>query len=245
MARIVLVHGAWGQAASWAQVQAVLTGQGHKVEAVDLPGHGSHPRRPESVTLDDYGAALGEMLVGGPPAVLVGHSMGGMAISAAAERVPEAVAQLIYVAAFLPRAGESLTSLKRREPETIGPAIRRGPVRGTTVLDPDLAAAILFQDATPAQRQRGLDLLVPQSNAAQTDAISLSPARFGRVPRSYVLCTEDRTVTPWLQRTMIAASPCRAVRELDCGHCPQLTRAGDLAAVLSDLADAPPAAAPG
>ncbi|SNT10244.1 alpha/beta fold hydrolase [Tropicimonas sediminicola] len=236
MARIVLVHGAWGQAAGWSKVVPALTRLGHAVEALDLPGHGADPAPLGTVTLDDCGRAVAAVLAKGEPAVLVGHSMGGMVISAAAERVPEAIRGLVYVAAFLPRDGDSLTSLKRREPETIGPAIRRGPERGTTVLDPDVAADILFQDATEAERARGLALLGPESNAVQTDAVSLTSRRFGSVPRSYIACTQDRTVTPWLQWRMASESPCRALREIDCGHFPQLTRAEELAALLSDLA---------
>ncbi|MFD0981352.1 alpha/beta fold hydrolase [Tropicimonas aquimaris] len=240
MARIVLVHGAWGQAAGWSDVVEALRRLGHLVEAVDLPGHGSDPAPLGRVTLDDCGRAVAAVLAEGEPAVLVGHSMGGMVISAAAERAPEAIRQLVYLAAFLPRDGDSLTALKRREPETIGPAIRRGPESGTTVLDPDVAAEILFQDANPAQRERGLALLGAESNAVQTDPVSLTARRFGSVPRSYVVCTEDRTVTSWLQWRMASESPCRALRELDCGHFPQLTRAEELAGILSELAEDQP-----
>lgn len=238
MARIVLVHGAWGQAAAWAEVASILEGLGHAVEALDLPGHGADRAPLGAVTLNDCAARVADHLLAGDPAVLVGHSMGGMVISAAAERAPEAIRHLVYVAAFLPRDGDSLTSLKRREPETIGPAIRRGADAGTTVLDPAIAADILFQDASPEQRRRGLALLGPESNAVQTDPVSLSGDRFGSVPRSYVVCTEDRTVTPWLQWRMVAESPCREVRSIDCGHFPQLTRAADLASVVLELGDA-------
>ena len=150
----------------WGDVPRLLAARGHMVEAVDLPGHGQSGVPPEKVTLADYGSALAERLATGEPAVLVGHSMGGMAISAAAERVPGQVTRLVYLAAFLPRDGDSLLSLKRREPETIGAAVRRGPVRGTTVLDPALAAGCLFQDAPANLQTAALALPGPQPNAA-------------------------------------------------------------------------------
>lgn len=238
MSRIVLVHGAWGNAAGWGRVPALLQEQGHQVEAVDLPGHGANDGVCGPVGLADYAAALVAVLERGEtPAVLVGHSMGGMAISAAAELFPERLCKLIYIAAFLPRDGDSLLSLKKREPDTIGPAVRRGPEPGTTVLDPTLAADILFQDATDSQRQAGLARLQSQPNAAQIDRVSLSHARFGSVPRDYIQCLQDRTVTPWLQAQMVAESPCAAVRSLDCGHFPQLTQPEALANAITELAD--------
>ncbi|RYH09826.1 alpha/beta fold hydrolase [Tropicimonas sp. IMCC6043] len=237
--RIILVHGAWGRAEIWGRVPDLLRAAGHSVEAVDLPGHGADPTPPSDVGLATYGAALAARLASGNPAVMVGHSMGGMAISAAAERVPERVRQLVYVAAFLPRDGESLLSIKRREPQTIGPAVRRGRERGTTALDPEAARDILFQDLDRAAQDRALALLGPQPDAGQTDRIALSAGRFGSVPRDYILCTEDRTVTPWLQRAMCDESPCRRIEEISSGHFPQLSRPDLLARRLCGLLDQP------
>ncbi|WP_068309925.1 alpha/beta fold hydrolase [Aliiruegeria sabulilitoris] len=233
--RIILVHGAWSRADCWERVSALLAGAGHDVEAVDLPGHGADPTPPEEVTLAHYAEALRARLERCEPAVLVGHSMGGMAISAAAELVPERVRRLIYVAAFLPRDGDSLLSLKKLEPETIGPAVRRGPVRGTTVLDPALAGDILFQDLPGPAQQAALALLGPQANAPQTDPIHLRAESFGRVARDYILCRHDRTVTPELQARMCDWSPCRRVETLEAGHFPQLSRPEDLSDMILSL----------
>ena len=233
MARIVLVHGAWGQAAGWGRVPELLREAGHVAEAIDLPGHGADSASPGHVTLADYAAALVEVLEEGDgPSVLVGHSMGGMPISAAAELRPEGVSKVVYVAAFLPKDGDSRVALKTREPDTFGASILRGPERGTTVLDPALAADILFQDADVEQRDAGLSLLVPQPNAPQVDSVSLSAAGFGSVERHYIICLKDRTVTPWLQRQMVAESPCASVAELDAGHFPQLTQPAKLATAI-------------
>lgn len=233
--RVLLVHGAWSRASCWGEVPARLADAGHDVEAVDLPGHGADRTRPETVTLDLYAEALAGRLRDGVPAALIGHSMGGMVIAATAELVPEKVRQLIFVAAFLPRDGDSLVSLKRREPETIGVAVRRGPVRGTTALDPEMARNLLFQDLPKGRQDAALTLLGPQSNAAQTGRIRLSENRFGRVMRDYILCREDRTVTPWLQREMVRNSPCRHVRDLDCGHFPQLSAPKELVGQITAL----------
>ncbi|MFV0358223.1 alpha/beta fold hydrolase [Tropicimonas sp.] len=236
MIPVVLVHGAWGCGEIWSEVAAMLRERGMQVAAVDLPGHGPGEAASGEHGLLDCRDRVAGVLESLGRVLLVGHSMGGMVISAVAEVRPDLVARLGYVAAFLPRDGDSLLSLKRREPETIGPAVRRGPIRGTTVLDPGIAAPILFQDAIDARRARGLSLLRPQSNAVQTDPVRLTSRRFGGVPREYVLCTADRTVTPPLQRAMSSQTPVERRWQLDCGHFPQLTAAGDLAGILATMA---------
>ncbi|ALG91952.1 MULTISPECIES: alpha/beta fold hydrolase [Actibacterium] len=235
MARLILVHGAWSCARSWGAVGPLLAARGHEVAVPDLPGHGADPTAPESVSLADYARAVAALLPEGPPAVLIGHSMAGMVISAVAEAMPERVAHLIYLAAFLPRDGDSLLSLKKREGPTIGAAVIPGPVKGTTRLAPELAADYLFHDATPAQRAEGLRHLGPQSNAAQTDPVHLTAARVGSVPKSYILCASDRTITPALQKTMATETACAAVHTLPTGHFPQLTAAPELAELLNRI----------
>ena len=89
MARMVLVHGAFGRAACWDRVRPGLRAAGHDVEAIDLPGAGDDPTPVAEVTLDRYAQRVCEALADGPPAVLVGHSMGGMVITQAAARCPE------------------------------------------------------------------------------------------------------------------------------------------------------------
>ncbi|MBK5934441.1 pimeloyl-ACP methyl ester carboxylesterase [Rhodovulum imhoffii] len=234
-ARFILVHGAWGSSASWGGLPALLRAQGHSVRALDLPGHGEDRTPPETVTLADYARHVAGVLRAGPPAVLVGHSMGGMVISAAAETAPEHLERLVYLAAFLPKSGDSLMSLKQREGPTIAAAVRPGPVRGTTVLDPDTAAGFLFQDATPEQRASALSRLGPQPNAPQVERINLSANRFGQVPRHYILCENDQTVTPELQRAMATETPCETLHSLPTGHLPQLTAPQALADLLNRI----------
>jgi len=236
MARIILIHGAWGRASGWAALVPLLTAAGHSVEALDLPGHGTSEIPAATVGQADYVDAVERRLMQGAPAMLVGHSMGGIVVAQVASRRPELVTKAVFVAALLPRDGESLLDLiKQQDAPGVQAAVRPGPEKGTTVLAPE-AAAVLFPDATPRQAEGAMAYLVPQSNRAQVDKAVIGPG-FARVPRAYVLCTEDQVVTPPLQRQMIAATPCEAVFELACGHVPQLTQARALAAILNGLAE--------
>ncbi|WP_126979342.1 alpha/beta fold hydrolase [Frigidibacter oleivorans] len=232
---VVLVHGAWCTAAAWGEVPVLLRALGHPVEVPDLPGRGGDATPLAEVTLDLAAGRVAALLRQGPPALLVGHSLGGMVIAAAAERAPEHVHRLAFLCAFLPRDGDSVASLMVRQPDTIRPAIRRD-APGSTRLDPGQALPLLAQDADAAAQRVLAAGLVAESNRLQTDPARLTPAGFGRLPRAYLLCEADRTITPDLQRDMLAASPCDPVLTLPADHFPQLSMPDRLARHLADLA---------
>ena len=119
----LLVHGAWHSAMHWDAVAAILAGRGCRVLAIDLPGHGLKAKFPEAylrqdlaalatepsplkdVTLDDYVAAVvtaARGLAQYGPVTVVGHSLGGLAITRAAEAIPELIHRLVYLTAFCP-----------------------------------------------------------------------------------------------------------------------------------------------
>ncbi len=233
---IILVHGAWGSARSWDALVELLRARGREVQAIDLPGHGEDPAEPGGIGLADYARRVAEVARSCGPALLVGHSMGGMAISAGAELAPDMVRKLVYVTAFLPRDGQSLLDLIRQQDAPgVQHAVRPGPAPGCTVLDGAQAAQALFQDATPEQQRAAIASFGPQPNRAQTDRVRLTAENFGAIPRAYIACTRDRTITPALQRAMVAASPCPEILSLDSGHVPQLTQPERLAELLDSL----------
>jgi pimeloyl-ACP methyl ester carboxylesterase len=238
MARIILVHGAWGDATGWARLVPLLEKAGHQVEALDLPGHGRSAVPPETVGQAEYVAHVEQVLLQGPPAMLVGHSMGGIVIAQVAGRQPARVTACVYVAALVPRDGESLLGLIRQQDTPgIQVAVLPGPIAGTTALNPDVAAPIVLPDASPALAALALAAMGVQSNKAQVEPAMIGPG-FATVPRAYVFCSQDRVVTPALQRQMVDATPCEAEFTLDCGHVPQLTQPKALAEIVNGLASA-------
>ena len=116
MATFVIVHGAFSGAWAWNKVVApLLRAGGHAVHAVTLSGLGerSHLASPE-VDLDTHVQDVVNVLFCEDlrDVILVGHSYGGMVITAVVDLVPERVRQLVYLDAAVPRDGQSFLDLR-------------------------------------------------------------------------------------------------------------------------------------
>jgi pimeloyl-ACP methyl ester carboxylesterase len=239
---MVLVHGAFGRASVWDRVLPGLREAGHEVETLDLPGQGEDDTPVAEVTLDRYARRVCEVLADGPPAVLVGHSMGGMVVTQAAANCPENVERLVYVAAFLPADGESLIDLTQR-PEGAGDAVQAGLVVDgdppVATMSPEAAREGLMhccddEAAAWAQSLRG-----PQPVAPFTHPVRLTgegSEKFGGLRRAYVMCLQDRAIRPPLQRLMLERAGCDPVIEIDTDHCVWASRPDELVAALNRLA---------
>jgi pimeloyl-ACP methyl ester carboxylesterase len=80
MSTYVLIHGAWHGAWCWGKVVPLLQEKGHRVYTIDLPSHGADQTPVAQVSLKAYTDRVCEVLDGlDEPAILVGHSMGGIA----------------------------------------------------------------------------------------------------------------------------------------------------------------------
>jgi pimeloyl-ACP methyl ester carboxylesterase len=238
MAAFLLVHGAWHGAWCWDRTADALRAAGHEVTAIDLPSHGDDPTPAATVTLDSYVECIGQALDGiGRPAIVVGHSMGGVAITAAAEAFPEQVAKLVYLAAFLPRNGESLLALEGRNPKpSVPPGLVFSESEPTATMREDLIVPIFFHDCTPEDQQMATSKLTPQALAPMSTEVVLTPERFGSIQRTYIECTDDRAISIELQRDMHGTSGVHEVRSLDASHSPFLSMPDALAAELARLA---------
>jgi pimeloyl-ACP methyl ester carboxylesterase len=238
----VLVHGAWHGAWCWKKVVPELERLGHTVSTPDLPGLGDDPTPAASVTLGDYATRIAAVLDAHPePSILVGHSMGGMAISAAAELRPEKILRLVYLCAFLPRSGESLLTLEELNPDPrVPPHIRPDKEGFTAMIALNAVEEVFYHDCSPEDIAGAKARLRPQSFLPLKAPVTLTGRKFGRIPRTYIECTEDRAIVIVFQRLMHRLSPCDDVVTLATSHSPFLSAPERLAAALSNL-DAQPA----
>ncbi|MBY0492441.1 MAG: alpha/beta fold hydrolase [Gemmatimonadaceae bacterium] len=236
MSTFVLVHGAWLDATCWTPVAARLQAAGHTVRTPDLPGHGADSTPLAGQTLEAYTArVLREVDAAAEPVVLVGHSMGGIVISSVAEQRPERVQRLVYVAAYLLGAGETIRD-QQDAASQVPPAMRPAADWSTIGIDPVLMPALFFHDVADTVAAPLIAGSRAEATAPFGTPLTVSDARWGRVPRSYVTTTLDRAVTPALQAQFLAARPCAPVIAMETGHAPFAAQPDTLAAHLLALA---------
>ncbi len=234
MASYVLVHGAWHGAWCWDKVVPLLEAEGHSVTTVDLPGHGENSSDVAGMTLDSYAQeVVARVEAAGEPVVLAGHSMGGMPITQAAELVPNKIAALVYVCAFLPGDGQSLLQVADGDPAAqVLPNLQVDEAAGLCEVAEDARVACFYEECDPADAAAASSRLVPESLAAFAAPASLTEERAGSVRRVYVECLRDHAISIAKQREMYAARPCERVLTLDTDHSPFLSRPDELAAHL-------------
>jgi pimeloyl-ACP methyl ester carboxylesterase len=239
VATFVLVHGAFGGAWNWDNIVPLLEAEGHTVDPVDLPGHGGNPAPVAEMTLANNSRWIADRVeAASEPVVLVGHSMGGMGITQAAELVPDRVATLVYVAAFLPGDGMTLVQLAEMEPNVDGvqPNIVLDQEHGTCTIAADAVRDVLFAECRDEVGTLAAARLVPESLAVMVTPVQLSAGRAGSVPRVYIECTLDRAIGIEKQRAMHAAIPCAQVFTLATDHAPFLSTPRELADCLLAVA---------
>jgi pimeloyl-ACP methyl ester carboxylesterase len=241
MATYVLVHGAWHGAWCWHKVLPLIEERGHKVHAIDLPGHGNDKTPTASVSLESYVQRVRLVLDGEaePDMVVVGHSMGGIVITQAAEERPDRIRKLVYLCAFLPTNGQSLLDLGRQDaqtmvrmPNTVVPS-----ADGTSLtLKTESLTEIFYHDCSDEDVTFARERLVPQAAAPFATAMHTTEANFGRVPRVYIECLQDHAISPSIQERMYTTLPCERVITMDTSHSPFFSAPNELAEHLLSLA---------
>ncbi|WP_454714448.1 alpha/beta hydrolase [Caulobacter segnis] len=184
---VVLVHGAFADGSGWAGVYKILKKDGYNVTIV---------QNPTTSLADDVTVTKRALAQQDGPAILVGHSYGGVVISEAG--TDPKVAGLVYVAAFAPDAGESIATLTAKPvPGAPVPPILP-PQDGFVSLDRAKFAAAFAADVDPAQAAFMADSQVPWSIKAVSGAVT-QPA-WKVKPSYYLLATEDLMIPPVAQR---------------------------------------------
>lgn len=235
MSNYVLVHGAWEGSWAWEDVTPSLEEQGHSVIAVDLPGSFGNPQSVADASLDSYMATVLRAIESfDSPAILVAHSLGGASISQVAERFPEKIERLVYVASFLLKDGGSILEAMQSDKDgQILPQLSISEDQTYATVSEAVWRQVAFHDASPELIGRALPrLATKQSLQPFTTALRLTQKRFGSVSKQFVRTSLDRMVTPWLQQEMLKNWPVDRLDTLDAGHFPTLSASPQLARLL-------------
>lgn len=220
MATFVLVHGAYHGAWCWYKVTPELEARGHSVATFDLPAHGVDVTPVSQVSMEDYVNTVCETISRlATPVVLVGHSMAGMVVTQVTERVPDSIETVVYLTAYLPADGEAMID-KRVEGSLISRNFSVDTERGVGVVSEDAINELFYEDCSVTDKALARSLVRPEPIEPLSTPVSITQTGFGQVRRAYVMCTEDRAITPEQQQTMIDAMGCDMTERLPASHSP-------------------------
>ena len=241
MATYLLIHGAWHDERCWELLVPELRAHGHAVHTLTLPGHWDRPLPSYKISLQRYGNAICDAARQiNEPVILVGHSMGGLAISRAAETHPELFEQLVYLTAYLPRLNKwtRLRSLVISDEDTqLWPAVQTDWLRFRTALRPDHADDLLYHDCDEEISAKAVERLCSQSGFPLVVHDRITEKGAGSRPMTYIECLQDRVISLGLQKRMQMHAPFHRVLSINSSHSPFLSQPRTLAGLLHQLSD--------
>jgi pimeloyl-ACP methyl ester carboxylesterase len=275
----VLVHGGWHNHSAWDRVTPILRANGFAALTLDLPGAGINAIAPTSLGLRPFDPAAfaaerspiagvtqeertqavvalvkeGASLSDDGKVILVGHSAGGMTLSAVAEQVPNLLLAVVYLAGFMVPNGMSLLAMLQHESLSsalapglfVGDPVAIGATRihvgSTDEAYRSLLKAAFYGDVSESDFAHAASQLhCDESNSGAVAPSEITPGRFGTVPRHYIRCTQDRAIPLTGQDHMIATVDAAIggktiTHTLNSSHSPFLSQPGNLSRILMDI----------
>ncbi|UUT34601.1 alpha/beta fold hydrolase [Microbacterium elymi] len=209
MATFVLVPGAWHGSWAFEAVTPLLEAAGHTVHALTLTGLGPDPDEAAvaRANLDTHADDVIRVVetAGITEATLVGHSYGGMVISAAADRAAERISRLVHLDAYVPRDGDSCWSLTTD-------AYRHSFIDGAAELGYAVRPPFRAPHGGDARRR-------PHPLASLVQRIRLTGAVETIARRDFIYCSGWEDGTPFAGlRARLDADPGWRVQDIPTGH---------------------------
>lgn len=279
----VLVHGAWASRKTWTALTPELEKRGNIVVSVDLPGAGPKAAAPASflkrpLELAEFGtepspnagvtqaertnatitAVHHAARIGNGNVILVGHSLGGLTLSAVAEQIPEQVNAVVYLAAFMLPSGMNtleVTSHEAMEGTEVPPLFCADPSTigalrvDTRSSDPEyvskVKSAFYGEISNDLLAAALADAHCDEPTSVYAEPSTITSKKFGSVDRHYVRCARDRAIVPKAQDLMLhlvdqQTGTTTTVHKMDTCHSPHISDPSNLAEVLSSIANNSP-----
>jgi pimeloyl-ACP methyl ester carboxylesterase len=234
MKTFILIHGSWHSAWNWHKVVPLLEKAGHRALAIDLPGMGRDKTPIQEVTMKSTVEKICELIdnITGK-VILVGHSKNGIMISQVAEYRPNKIEKLVYLAAYLIPNGKTQREYSIQDTEGwLKPYVTHYPETNSHTLQPAIYKEGLYHDCEDDITELAKVLLSHEPVESGIMPLHLTEENYGTVPRVYIECTEDRAVTPFIQRKMYTEMPCEKIYSLPTSHSPFFSKPNELVNIL-------------
>ena len=220
---VLLIHGGFVDGSGWQGVYDLLKKDGYNVSIV---------QNPTTSLADDVAVTKRMLATQNGPAILVGHSYGGVVITEAG--TDPKVAGLVYIAAFAPDKGESVSALIKNPPAGAPVPPILPPQDGFLFLDRSKFRASFAADVNPEAAAFMADSQVPWGLDALNGAVT-QPA-WRTKPSWYLVSTEDRMIPPDAQRTMSTRAG-STVAEVKGSHAVYVSQPTAVAALIAKAAN--------
>lgn len=232
----VLVHGAWADESAWGSVRNQLAVNAN-VEVVNLPAHGIDLAEGKNTGLVDYVKTVSDVILKQEgKVILVGHSMAGMVISQVAEKIPGKIEKLVYVSAYLPKNGESLSGITNKYLNNKQVEIFEFNKDYSLVsIKKEAITTVVCADCPQYMK----DILVKYHKAEPVkgfnDKVTLGP-KFAAVPKYYISTNADNAVPLALQQQMIKDNgTVKKVYEMQTSHLPFVVQPAEFIKILTSI----------
>jgi pimeloyl-ACP methyl ester carboxylesterase len=196
----VLVHGYWAGAWIWRDVIAGMQAAGHRVYATTATGMGDRVHLADpAINLDVFITDVVNVLEFEDlrDVILAGWSYGGMIISGVAERVPERLAQVVYLDAVVAANGESFYDAALIPKEVLAPVFWAGEAVGIPGFEPVDEGFIRAWTKDPAVADWLMAKLTPQPIATTTQPLEMGNPAAAALPHVYLNCLEGKDDPTW------------------------------------------------
>ena len=221
---VVLVHGAWADGSSWAEVISRLQAAGLHVTAV---------QNPLTSLADSVAATRRALALQDGPTVLVAHSWGGTVISETG--MDPKVTGLVYVAARAPDAGEDFVALSAKFPAM---PLRAGLQERDGFTNLSEEAFLKYFANGVAQEKARVLYAVQEPTAASLFGGRTTVAAWRSKPSWYAVSKRDQTIAPDLERFLADRMKATTV-EVDAGHLSLVSHPREIADLILAAAGRP------
>ena len=238
MKTFILIHGSWHSAWNWHKVVPLLEEQGHRAIAIDLPGMGRDKTPIQLVKLGTTVEKICQLIdnIEGK-VILVGHSKNGIMISQVAEYRPDKIEKLIYLAAYLIPNGKTQREYSLQDTGGVLKSyVTMYEELNAHTLQPEIYKEGLYADCDDYITELAKILLSHEPVESGITPLQLTEENYGRVPRVYIECTEDKAVTPFIQRKMYTETPCDKLYSMATSHSPFFSKPQELTDILCEIA---------
>ncbi|XP_060174416.1 methyl jasmonate esterase 1-like isoform X2 [Lycium barbarum] len=218
----VLVHGSCHGAWSWYKLMALIRSSGHNVTAIDLAASGINNQQPRDIpSISQYFKPLMNFMTSLPPnkkVVIVGHSLGGLAIARAMETFPEKISASVFISAAMPGPTLNVSTLMKVLLRQQNPLLDNrytydnGPNNPPTTFNfgQKYLADYVYHLSPIEDLALATTLMRPlylYTDEDMSKELKLSHKNYGSVSRVFILSNEDKVVTRDLQEWMIERNP--------------------------------------